>query len=176
MKKILALLLCAPCVLLCSCGDISNVQTNANAARATIRDGVSRTYDRQPPYAMLANSRQSELDIQNAAYDDRAAVIAAAVKAMPGIQTASAVVTGDSALVDIAVKGSPSDAEMIQIKNEVRRRVLELDRGLKTATVAAAHEMTENLHDKADLDGVEQTHPHFDSNTERVLRKLTPPA
>jgi len=173
MKKFIVILSLSSCALLCSCANAP--ERARNSAAATIRQGMSHTYDRQAPYALPLSSHQGAFEARNAENDERAAAVSRMVKGLPGIDSASAVITDDTAVVDIAVKGRLDDAKLTAVKREVRQKVLEFDKALKRVTVAAGKEMTDNLNDKADLDGVEQAHPRFDGGAERILRKLTPP-
>jgi YhcN/YlaJ family sporulation lipoprotein len=72
---------------------------------------------------------------------DREDFIKECVEALPGVESATVVISGDTALISICLDGEPKSAEIISVKENVRSTVLAADKDLGSAAVSAAPEL-----------------------------------
>jgi len=114
----------------------------------------------------------------NESTSERAERVAQAVTALNGIDTASVVISGDTAIVGIQITGALDDARLIKLKGEVEKEALRTDGGLTHVAVTASAELVKrvtNMSDAVAGDHESGSDALPNEQAKDIVRSLTPP-
>ena len=95
-----------------------------------------------------------------------------------GVDKASVVVTGNTAIIGISLAGGfedYSDRQLMRIKANVENEARQLDPELAHVAVTAADEFIERVNNLADPLGASDTPPRINPEIDRFIEELAPP-
>ncbi len=80
-------------------------------------------------------------DAKSETTEDKAELLSKEITSLNEIKSATVIINGKSALVNIEIQGEASDKELTVIKNKVERRIKELDKNITQVGVTSAAEL-----------------------------------
>ena len=138
-----AVFISAICLSCCASG---NYQQNKSRdkAKAIFEKGTSRVYRRGGAYS-LQTPRINPVTISPAATglssEERSQKIAEAVTELDEIQSATAVITGNTVIIGVQTDYRYSDSELIDIKRLIEAKVKATDKGIDHVSVTTATDL-----------------------------------
>ena len=123
-------------------------KTRGDTPEAIFEKGTNRVYRRSGSYSMQTpNAITSTVTpaASNLTGEERSARIADAVTEMDQVLSASAVITGNTAIVGIQTDIQYTDSELIDIKRLVEERVKAADKGIDHVSVTTSADLVERI-------------------------------
>ena len=149
---LIALWIIALCLSGCAAGD--NRQAEARSkAKAFYTKGTNRVYRRGGSYALVTPGVKTVTVtpvLSNMSSEERSQIIAAAVTELDAVISASAVITGNTAIVGVQTDAVYDDSELIEIKRLVEEKVKAADKGIDHVSVTAAEDLVERINNMPD--------------------------
>lgn len=171
---VLALIFCCGCTPRTSPDRFEN-----SASRVRINKGVSKTYKRQNPESSLIPyetppETAKEFEADNISSSQRAKLISKAVTDLEGIEKASVIITGKTAIVGIETVGELDDAKLTAYKKEVEETVKLTDKYIKMVAVTAAGELVQRITGMADSVTEEEKGTEDNPDFQDIIFQIAP--
>lgn len=157
------ILLSLTLVILAGCG-----QVTAGARRSSNGSLSARSNRAAETAAYRSSSTTAE----------RAEKLERHVTGIEGVDRASVVITGNTAIVGISLAGELedfSDRRLMRLKARIESEIRQLEPSLAYVAVTASNEFVERINDIADPLGVDDTPPRINPDIDRIIDELTPP-
>jgi hypothetical protein len=109
---------------------------------------------------------------------ERCGRLAKHISGVEGVDKASVVITGNTAIIGISLAGELedySDSQLMRLKSRIENEARLFDSELGYVAVTTSIELTERVNDLADPLGVDDTPPQNNPEVERIIEELTPP-
>jgi len=116
--------------------------------------------------------------IRNEPPADRSENLVKHITGMEGVDRASVIITGNTAIIGISLAGELegyTDRRLMRLKSRIKKEALMIDPELRHVAVTATGEFMERLNNLADPLGADDSPPRIDPSIERVINELTPP-
>lgn len=147
------------------CTSAARKPTPARPTKVTPRAVTPRTTPTRPaPTPPRATNTQAA----------RANRIAAAVAKLPNVNRATVVITGNTALVGIDMKGHVEKAGITKVKKEVEKTVKSTDKAIKNVSVTADPDLYNRINSIAAEIARGKPVSGFAREISEILRRITP--
>ncbi|MDR1559385.1 MAG: YhcN/YlaJ family sporulation lipoprotein [Clostridiales bacterium] len=131
-------------ISLTGCAAVNEQPAIRGKARAYYGKGTNRVYHRGGSYSLRspeANTITVTPAVTGLSGEERSQKIAEAVSRLDEIKSATAVITGNTAIVGVETDSRYTDSELIDIKRLVEERVKSTDKGIDHVSVTTAGDM-----------------------------------
>ena len=166
---LIAAYLVISCLTSCaSDNDYNKPIENRSKSKAIFEKGTTRVYRRSGNYGMHTPESVTATVtpvVSRLSREERSQKIAEAVTELDAIFSASAVITGNTAIVGVRTDSRYNDSELIDIKRMVEERVKAVDKGIDHVSVTTSEDLTERINRMPDAgsceDVLEEWHDDF---------------
>ena len=145
------------CLTGCMSGNYKPIE-NHSKATASFEKGTTRVYRRNGSYNMstpVSVTATATPVINRLSREERSQKIAAAVTELDAVISATAVITGNTAIIGVQTDNQYNDTELIDIKRMVEEKVKASDKGIDHVSVTTSEDLIERINRMPDAGSYE---------------------
>ncbi|MDR2648608.1 MAG: YhcN/YlaJ family sporulation lipoprotein [Clostridiales bacterium] len=141
-------------ICLTGCAAVNEQPAARGKARAYYGKGTNRVYRRGGSYSLrtpeISGTMTSTPAASGLSKEERSRKIAESVTQLDQIKGATAVITGNTAIVGVEMDSQYADSELIDIKRMVEEKVKSADKGIDHVSVTTAEDMVGRINHMPD--------------------------
>jgi YhcN/YlaJ family sporulation lipoprotein len=161
----------AAAVFMCCC-DAPRSEALQTRGNAIIRNGATKRFKHEAPYASTDDAATDDTDADNALAEKRAQLIAERVTSVEGVDRASVVINNNTAIIGIEVRDEMDDADVAQVKEKAEQAARAYDKNIERVVVTASDELVERLLKRADCVSGSPIDPESEGG--KLIEQFTP--